>query len=550
MIKGQDGMKRNGFCIGMALAIAAAVLLCGCKGDNDGSIDIDIAPDPDITTENNEKDDLPDMRVLIPFIMPQEGTEEYLYYSSKMETAHAQVMGSCVPGYLYLKNSAEDLFLLLEPYEFDEADGLYQYEREIQGYTNWRYVYGVAKLPDGEKILKVDKITGSYTVAYTPASGRVELMTPSERHGDDSGRLFFKDGNRLCALDPSSGQIKVCAESESGITDIKCEAFIYERINTGGVNESDAYVCEECGSEFFVIWADGEGQYYWYHVHSGENEPIDFQLHYYPFYCFNDLVWKGSESEDWELNSGGWQGYRGEWELYTRDKATREEVLLLDDVIYYYGNFAPHLSLAVVSKDVSRLTVIDGRTGETEPIYEFQSNNIRLVDVSYRYFDDGTEYSFFLFKDGDSLIRLDGNTARTDEVYASQYGGLEIIDRYQYLFKDGDMVVRANEEATGFETLFEAANGITEANFPFFAEIGRLNIQELFPDEDVSDFYTCEECCENKDYIIWADDDANWFWYHPHSGENEPIKVDMESYSVFSEWDHWEQPVPYITKRD
>ena len=541
-------MKKNVFCKCIAAAIAAALILCGCQSGNDGSIDIDIAPDPDITTENNEKDDLPDMRVLTPFIMPQEDTEEYLYYSSKMEAAHAQVKGSCIPGYLYLKNAAEDLFLLLVPYEFDEADGLYQYEREVEGYVNWRYVYGVAKLPDGEKILKVDKITGSYTVAYTPASGKVELMTPSERHGDNSGRLFFKDGNRLCALDPSLDQVTVCAESESGITDIKCETFVYERINKGMVSHSDAYVCEKCGSEYFALWADGEGQYYWYHVHSGESEAIDFQLHYYPFYCFNDLVWKGSESEDWELNSG-WNGYMGEWELYARDKKTREEVLLLDDVTYYFSNFASHLSLAIVSKEVSLITFIDERTGETEPIYEFQSNDAELVEYDLHYTDDGMESRFFLFRDGDRLIRLDCGTALTAEVYASQYGGLEIVDRYHYLFRDGATVVRADEEAVEFETLFEAANGITEVNFPYFAEVGYFGMQENFPDEDISDFYMCEECHENEDYIIWADNDKKWFWYHPHMGENEPINIDTESYTGISD-SGWEYQISYITRRE
>ena len=543
-------MKKNVFCKCIAAAIAAALLLCGCQSGNDGSIDIDIAPDPDITTENNERAELPDMRVLTPFIMPQEGTEEYLYYSSKMEAA--QVKGSCVPGYLYLKNAAEDLFFLLEPYEFDEADGLYQYEREVQGYTNWRYVYGAAKLPDGEKLLKVDKITGSYAVVYTPAGGKVELMTPSERHGDNSGRIFFKDGKRLCALDPSSDQVTVCAESESGITDIKCEAFIYERINTGGVE--DAYTCEKCGSEYFAIWADGEGQYYWYHVHSGESEPIDFQYLYYPFYCFNDLIFRGSKTDDASPYSWRYWGEWGEWELYSRDKETRENTLLVDNVIYHYNHLTYHSSLFIARQDgVNRLMTIDERTGVYETIYDFQDDDIQIIYTSGDVDENDRYITNIFFREGDSIIKLNSDSLEVNVMYASQYGKLEVIDRYfagyAWLLRDGNTIVKATADTFESKELFDLENGLTQVYFPSFAEGELVGMMTMYPDEDISDFYICQECSMKEDYIIWADNDTNWFWHHPHTGENEPINIDTESYTGISNIGV-EYQISYITRRD
>ena len=535
----------------LTAALTAALLLGGCKGS---SGDIDLVPEPDFTTENDmETEEVIslDRRILTPFIMPQQGTEEYLYYSSKID-------GDCVPGYLYLKNSAEDTFLLLTSYEFDEKDGLYQYVREEKGYVNWRYVYGVAKLPDGEKILAVDKVTGTYSIVYTPSSGSVEMMTASERHGDDSGRLFFKDGDSVIALMPESDETVVCAKSESGVTDIKGEAFIYERIKTDGVSESDAYVCKECGSEYFTIWADGEGQYYWYHVHSGVSEPIDFQYLYYPFYCFNDLIFSGSITEgasayDWE-DWGAW----GQWKLYARSRENGERTLLMDNVIYRYINFVNHISLFIALQDgVERLMTIDERTGELETVYEFQGSDVQIMDCSYEHYGDEYEdsgFSFahsFLFCDGKNIVKLNGNTLKAETAYTSRQAGLEFLDRYTYsdawLLRDGNVLINLYGDGLEAEELFTLENGLSKMNFYPYAE-SQLAYGFL-EDEDTSDFYICEECSLKENYFIWADNDMNWFWYHPHSGENEPIIVDSERYT-YIDWEGNEKRIDYITRAE
>ena len=33
---------------------------------------------------------------------------------------------------------------------------------------------------------------------------------------------------------------------------------------------------------------------------------------------------------------------------------------------------------------------------------------------------------------------------------------------------------------------------------------------------------TCQYCVYDKNYIVWADSDENWFWYHPEVDRNEP----------------------------
>lgn len=516
--------------------LAAALFMSACDGGNG---DIDLAPEPDLTTENDmEAAETVDRRVLTPFIMPKEGTEEYLHYSSKMDV-------DCVPGYLYLKNAAEDVFYLLTPYEFDEADGLYQYVREENGYVNWRYVYGVAKFPDGDKILAVDKMSGTFNIVYNSQSGRIELMTSSDRFSDDSSYLFFKDGNSLRYLIQSTGETIIAAESE--VADIKNRAFVYERTNKGGIPEYDAFICDDC-VDGFIIWADDKGQYYWHHVHSGENEPIDFQYLYYPFYCYNYFEWDGSRDDSYSSLEGEW----GEWELYVRSMETREKTLLLDNVIYYYANdFYTHKILAIVRSDgVNRFVEVDERTGEVETLYEFQSGDLELLRGDFDYMD---EIYRFVFKDGDRIFRVYGYTPEKDVVYEAQQPGLEIIGGYTvfsntWLIRDGNWVIKMSAEKLETEVLFEAENGITDAKFFEYYAAVRYNMMEYYPDVDLSELYNCEQCDNDVDYVIWSDNDGNWFWYHPHSGENTPIMIDEESYTAISFWDGQEYPIPYITK--
>lgn len=518
--------------------LAAALFMSACDG---GSGDIDLAPEPDLTTENDmETENAVDRRVLTPFIMPKEGTEEYLHYSSKMDV-------DCVPGYLYLKNAAEDVFFLLTPYEFDEEDGLYQYVREENGYVNWRYVYGVAKFPDGDKILSVDKVSGTFNIVYNSQSGSIELMTSSDRFSDDSSYLFFRDGNSLRYLIPATGEAIICAESE--VADIKGRAFVYERTNKSGIPEYDAFICDEC-VDGFIIWADGKGQYYWYHVHSGENEPIDFQYLYYPFYCYNYFECTGTIDNDLYGSS---QGEWGEWELYVRSMETREKTLLLDDIIYYYANdFYTHELIAITKADgVSRFVMVDERTGVPETLYEFQSGDYELLYDDFDYMD---RIYRFVFRDGDRVVRMYGYTPEMAVVYQAQYGKLETIGDYTpfnaWLIRDGNSVIRMSAEELETEVLFEVENGITDAKFFEYYASARYNMMEYYPDVDLSELYSCGQCDYDVDYIIWSDNDGNWFWYHPHSGENTPIMIDEESYTAISYWDGQEYAIPYITKME
>lgn len=526
-------------------ALSAALLFCSCKNSSN---EIDLAPEPDLTEDNSEQTEephLPDRKVMTPFIMPREDTDEYLYYSSKID-------GDCIPGYLYLKNLAEDEFVLLASYEFDEGNGLYQYGREENGYVNWRYVYGVAKLPDGDKILAVDKTTGTFSVVCTSSSGSMELMTGSELGGDNSSYLFFKDGDSLRYFVPSTGMTYDCGESV--VTDIKGTAFIHERKTKGGVE--DAYNCEECGSEF-AIWADGEGQYYWYHVHSDKSEPIDFQYLYYPFYCYNDLVFSGSTTDYASPYAWDSWGKWGQWELYARDRETRENTLLIDGVIYHYNYFAEHKSLFIARQDgVNRLMVIDERVGEPETIYEFQGDDISIIACDYDY---GSGTYIFLFSDGDRIVEMNGGTLETAVKYTAQYGRLELLDRYYgvWYIMDEDTVISVDQYNDGetvllYESkpLFEAKNGVAEIYGSFFVLLQNSRMADFYPDKDISDFYICQECSNgHEEYLIWTDNDLNWFWYHPHSGKCEPISVDSMSYTAIAEGGV-EVPIFYITKAE
>ena len=36
--------------------------------------------------------------------------------------------------------------------------------------------------------------------------------------------------------------------------------------------------------------------------------------------------------------------------------------------------------------------------------------------------------------------------------------------------------------------------------------------------------YVCDICSRNGEYVIWGDTHHNFYWYHPHSGENEYLE--------------------------
>ena len=109
------------------------------------------------------------------------------------------------------------------------------------------------------------------------------------------------------------------------------------------------------------------------------------------------------------------------------------------------------------------------------------------------------------------------------------------------------MMINLRGDSFEAEVLFELENGLSKMNFYPYAE-SQLAYGFL-EDEDTSDFYICEECSLKENYFIWADNDMNWFWYHPHSGENEPIIIDSERYT-YIDWEGNEKRIDYITRAE
>ena len=530
----------------LALTAAAAVLLSAC-GSYGG--DIDLTPEPYITEDTSVPDDYVDPAVMQPVIMPEKDDEEYAEY--------ADILGedACVPGCLYLFSRRLDRtkskLYLLSAKKYDRDTGLYQCAPEHEGYYNNRYVYAMTE--DKSEFVRVEKRTSLEKVVYAPQNGRIEFFAASGYDTVSKGVYFFlSDGKEVAGVDADSGNSYLYFSSENGVTDVKGMDFVLERYNAGAY---EAYLCKDCGNSG-VLWADGNGQYRWYHPHSDENTLIDFEKTYFPFYSLYKFFWTftadenvsvSEEDEDYSYYNYIFGAFHqleipyGVFEHRAFEKAQlwvvktgaegkplyNEKTLLLDNV-KYAENAGDYIAAIVHDDSGDHLITVNTNDGTTETVYEAAEGGLSdffTVDEQSIIYRDGTAFTKYSFS--------------TEEKETIGFEADEDVEILCSLSSDS-ILVRANSSVMTLDfgsmsrkKLFDAENGIAEVSL-----VG-VNTNELlrsyFPDEDFSDAYFCQECSEGQAYgempFVWEDNGGNWFWYHPHSGEL--MSAEVTEYPVY-----------------
>ncbi len=516
-----------------AVAAVCCMLLFSACGNYGGEI---IIPEPEITTTDEE---IIRFSSFVPLIMPEKDDEKYSEY--------AQMIGEerCIPGYVYLYQERtldpeKSKLLLLVDERVDREIGLYQ---EYFSTSEKRYVYCVSE--DKKRLIAADKVSGQVIDVYTCTENEIEMFTNASSnksqgtvHGTEY--IFFKDGGRLVFVDSAAAKAQV-VESENGISDIKVgKTFAEERVQIG---VRSPYYCEECDISG-LLWADDSGQYYWYHPHLGENQPVDYAALYDPLYLHSDFCWRfkvtGGEAEymtdndnDEFFSCSETQPFEEEnfekAELYLRDRETGEATLLLDNLAYGWEDTQKNIFALVKDDGGDKLVKIDVCTGKSSDAYIPESGSLDYSANSYT-----DEVSYYVLRDKNSFVVF--SNSKDGVIRTLSFDENDKLKDFAYT--NHDMLLQVNDELFTMhiptletQLLFAVPDGVSQIRTKPYGSLyggdpAELSYSEYFPEEDLSDAYYCDDCAEHSEYFeyfIWEDEKGNWSWYHFHSREQTSV---------------------------
>ena len=223
-----------------------------------------------------------------------------------------------------------------------------------------------------------------------------------------------------------------------------------------------------------------------------------------------------------------------EYKLYLKDGATDESTLLYEHVKVgsaFYNN----INFSVVD-DAQQDFMIVHETGSTDisVAYTAQYGELEILgcidlvkddDGSWQDISEQWGQTLLVIRDGDCILRsfCKDMEPQFEELFVME-NGIYDYDQPQSIYKEA------------FHRVYTAS--FAKDNF-FFLRDGYIMdytdemMMEYFG-HTLDDFYICPDCGYGYEYFIWADKDRNWFWYHPESGENEPIEVVGDlNYDVF-----------------
>lgn len=537
-----------------AVAAVCCMLLFSACGNYGGEI---IIPEPEIIVTDEEA-----IRPssYVPVIMPEKDDEKYSEY--------ADIIGEeqCIPGYVYLYQERnldpeKSRLLLLVEERVDREIGLYQ---EYFSSTEKRYVYCVSE--DKKRLIAADKVSGQTTDVYTCTENVIEMFTNSSSHQSKGAvpgteYIFFKDGGRLVFVDSTAAQAQV-VESENGISDINAgKTFAKEREQLG---VRSPYYCEECDITG-VLWADGSGQYYWYHPHLGENQPVDYTDLYDPLYLHKDFCWRfkvtGGEAEYMTDNDNDeFFSYTDMWcfeeenfekaELYLRDKETGETTLLLDNAAYGWEDMQKNIFALVKGGEGDKLVKVDVGTGRSSDAYISESGSLEYSANSY---DD--EVTYYVLRDKNSFVLF--SDSEDGVIKTLSFDENDKVRDFEYTNRD--MILQVNDElftlrisSLNTYSLFPVPDGISEVRAKPYGSLynrdpAELSYSEYFPEEDLSDAYYCDACDRYNEYFLWEDEKGNWSWFHFHSREQTPVII-VVKHDVLS--DGQLQDIEYVREKE
>ena len=262
----------------LALSLSSALLLAGCWGEipaqNAGQPDeidpSETAAEEIATEEVSAEETTAEETTAAPLQLGDRTGECFIAPDPEIDPYNVEFYKSfdCVPGYLYFKKDVFGEITLLLDKKFKELwmIGYFQDENTFWG------------ISEDNELLKVSKIDGSYDVLYTPQYGEVSNFYQSDfvenKNGvGESGRfLYLMDGDYdIVILETSTDEYDIF-HSDKKIVKYWWAGFQEDHIHN---DFDDAYVCDICGYDGkYVIWEDIDGNYFWYHPETGENEPL------------------------------------------------------------------------------------------------------------------------------------------------------------------------------------------------------------------------------------------------------------------------------------
>lgn len=144
---------------------------------------------------------------------------------------------------------------------------------------------------------------------------------------------------------------------------------------------------------------------------------------------------------------------------------------------------------------------------------------------------DGAEFknSVYVVTEENEIIEVSKTDGSYKTVYTAKHGSIDCIsdiaclNRYVY-FNDGNYIIELDPLTNECTEKLKSDKGIYDIYSG--GDVFKLND---------SSFY-CDTCLERDDYFIWQDNDKNFYWHHPETGEDEPIEDinNLHTYDSFA----------------
>lgn len=188
-------------------------------------------------------------------------------------------------------------YVLLPREDDPENSDLYLVEMEtmeseliLENITNFFYattdviiIYAQVR---NEYIISVNNTDGNIETVYTAAADGMELLGCAVKQLTDPEGIPFiyvRDGDEIVMVDGETLETSKLFRLENGLSRFEHPPFAQENqamsyFDSAPLNDpDDYYICEECGDNdlMYCIWADTDGNWFWYHPHSQVNEEIE-----------------------------------------------------------------------------------------------------------------------------------------------------------------------------------------------------------------------------------------------------------------------------------
>lgn len=323
-----------------------------------------------------------------------------------------------------------------------------------------------------------------------------------------------EDGDSLLKVDKETGQETVLYRTEGGIISRMAESrygkyicftagkkvlllnTCTDEVELIGECEGTIYALKSSYSSF--SWTDSTGKSFSYSLEPEESDTTTDKL-----YC--DFRPRDDRREIFDL--------------YLCTPETGEEELLLENItkIVYPMTLSTESNTYTdfVQVENKYIASVNRKNGYVETVYHAVSGDMELL----------------------------GAASKTDESSGEEFvNGIFV--------REEDQVIWVDVRSFAATPQFRLENGLMESDLGTFeyefypAPFAQLSKETLMHtgldiDFDFSRFYICDEC--DSDYCIWADRNGDYYWYHPHSGENEEIEFTVATALLI---------FPFISQRD